>query len=114
MRTINRSAVVVFPKQPFLDWLHRVDLTSGELTLADLCRDPGIYLLPEYGLETELEAYLEDVCQEIFEEQMNGWFRAEELWPEERNFEVFRQWFECQFHSMLFDLADGPLIVEDP
>jgi hypothetical protein len=82
--------------------------------LADVRRDPGIYLLPEYGLETDLEAYLKEVCQEIFEEQLNGWFRADELWPEERNFEVFRQWFECQFHSMLFDLADGPLIVKDP
>ena len=106
MRTINRSAVVVVPKQPFLDWLHSVDLTSGELTLADARRDTGIYLLPEYDLEPELEAYLEEVCEGIFEEQLNSWCRAEELWPEDRNFSIFRQWFECRFHSMLFDLAE--------
>src|SRR5438132_254234 len=51
MRTVNRSAVVVIPKQPFLDWLRRVDPTGGKLTLADLRRDPSIYLLPECDLE---------------------------------------------------------------
>jgi hypothetical protein len=30
---INRSAVIVTPAQPFLDWLHRADPTSAELSL---------------------------------------------------------------------------------
>ena len=47
MRAVNRSAVVVVPKQPFLDWLHHVDSSSGKLTLTDLANDPSIYLLPE-------------------------------------------------------------------
>jgi hypothetical protein len=33
MVTLNRSAIVVKPKQPFLDWLHAADPTSLELTL---------------------------------------------------------------------------------
>ena len=33
MDMINRSAIVVRPAQPFLDWLHRVDSTSRHLTL---------------------------------------------------------------------------------
>ena len=48
MEVINRSAIIVMPAQPFLDWLHRVDPTSADLTLADLRREPTIYLLPEY------------------------------------------------------------------
>jgi hypothetical protein len=28
MDTLNRSAIVVRPKQPFLDWLHAVDPSS--------------------------------------------------------------------------------------
>ena len=31
MHTLNRSAIVVKPKQPFLDWLHAADPTSQEL-----------------------------------------------------------------------------------
>jgi hypothetical protein len=47
MDAINRSAVIVMPAQPFLDWLHQADPTSAELTLEDLRREPTIYLLPE-------------------------------------------------------------------
>jgi hypothetical protein len=46
MITINRTAIVVMPGQPFLDWLHRADPTSGELSLEDLRREPTVYLLP--------------------------------------------------------------------
>src|SRR5258708_20807086 len=34
--TLNRSALVVKPKQPFLDWLHAADSTSSDLTLQEL------------------------------------------------------------------------------
>jgi hypothetical protein len=33
---LNRSAVVVKPKQPFLEWLHRADPTSSSITLNEL------------------------------------------------------------------------------
>src|ERR1039458_7311766 len=43
----SRSAIVVKPRQPFLDWLHTADPTSHRLTLRDLTREPTIYLIPE-------------------------------------------------------------------
>jgi len=48
MFTINRSAIVVMPAQPFLDWLQKVDPASIELIPKDLRREPATYLLPEY------------------------------------------------------------------
>ena len=113
MRAVNRSAVVVVPKQPFLDWLHRVDSSSGRLTLADLGNDPSIYLLPECDLESELEEYFKKACAEIFVDQLNGWYRAEKLWPTDRSLGVFQLWFDYRFHSVLFDLGKQPLVAED-
>jgi hypothetical protein len=43
--TLNRSAMVVKPKQPFLDWLHGADSTSSDLTLREL-----VVELASYGL----------------------------------------------------------------
>ena len=96
-----------------MDWLHRVDPTSGNLTLADLGDDPSIYLLPERDFEPDLEECLKEVCEEIFAEQLNGWYRAEELWPGDRGFGIFQLWFDWRFHSVLVDVAKEPLIVED-
>jgi hypothetical protein len=38
-----------------------------------LRREPTIYLLPECENEQAAHEYLEEVCGEISEEQLNGW-----------------------------------------
>jgi hypothetical protein len=73
MITLNRTTTVVRPGQPFLDWLHGADPTSNELRLEDLRREPTVYLLPECENEAEVREYLEEVCGQIFEEQLDGW-----------------------------------------
>ena len=109
---LNRSAIVVKPRQPFLDWLHTADPTSRRLTLGDLVREPTIYLIPECDTEEDVHQVLCELCEEIFVEQLAGWFRDEGGWPQDRSFEVFCLWFDFQHHSMLVDLDDELLIDE--
>jgi len=108
MRVINRSVLVVLPKQPFLDWLHGAGPTSKHLTLESLRREPSVYLLPARGLESDLEKCLEKLCKTIFEEQLDGWYRVKELWPRDRSITAFREWFDYHFLSMPIDLAREP------
>jgi hypothetical protein len=89
MITINRNAIVVRPDQPFLDWLHRVDPTSDELGLEDLRREPTVYLLPECENEEGAREYVEEVCGQIFEEQLGSWSRVPSLWPNRRDSDAF-------------------------
>ena len=70
MGILNRSAVVVKPKQRFLDWLHAADPTSQELSLRDLVREPSIYLFPECDAQAELDDALRERCEEILTEQL--------------------------------------------
>ena len=109
MDTINRSAVIVTPTKTFLDWLHRADPTSTDLSLADLREEPTIYLLPQYDTEAEAHEHLRACCSEIFEEQLDGWYRVPSTWPVDRTFGTFSRWFEFSFHSVLFDLCGDPL-----
>jgi hypothetical protein len=113
MKMINRSAVVVKPAQPFLEWLHRVDSTSAHLTLEDLRLDPTIYLLPKSDNEEETLKCLRKVSGQIFKEQLNGWYRVPSVWPTERGLEELQRWFECGFHSIIIDLCDDPLEFEE-
>ncbi len=128
MAMLNRSAIVVKPKQPFLDWLHTADPTSHELSLRTLVSEPTIYLIPECDTGAEVDQALRELCEEIFSEQLagwfndettwpqdrgfEGWFNDETTWPQDRGFEVFCHWFDFQHHSMLVDLCDDPLILE--
>ena len=76
MITINRTGIVVRLGQPFLDWLHRADPTSNELSLEDLRQEPTVCLLPECENKEETREYLEEVCGQIFEEQLDSWYRV--------------------------------------
>ena len=82
------------------------------LTLRDLSREPTIYLIPECDTEADVHEVLRELCEEIFVEQLAGWFRDEETWPQDRGFDVFCRSFEFRHHSMLVDLSDEPLIDE--
>jgi hypothetical protein len=113
MITINRTAIVVRPGQPFLDWLHGADPTSIELRLEDLRREPTVYLLPEFENDGEVREYLEEVCGQIFEEQLDGWYRVPSSWPSQRDLDAFDHWFEWSFHSVVVDLCDEPLLQEE-
>jgi hypothetical protein len=110
VETLNRSAIMVRPKQPFLDWLHTADPTSLEPTLRNLVQEPTIYLIPECDTNEEVREVLRELCAEIFEEQLGGWYSDASTWPANRSFDVFCRWFDFQHHSMLVDLCDEPLI----
>jgi len=110
--TLNRSAIVVKPRQPFLDWLNVADPTSRTLTLRELVQEPTVYLIPECDTNEDVADILRQVCEEIFIEQLAGWFTDTTTWPQERSFDVFCRWFDFQHHSMLVDLCDEPLIRE--
>ena len=101
MRTWNRTAVIVVPKQPFLDWLRSVDETSGEITVEDLAREPTVYLLPETGSDRQAERRLAEVCHEVFEEELNGWYRVPSAWPSDRGKRNFSRWFTYSTNTLL-------------
>ena len=112
MRELNRSAIVVTPKQPFLDWLHSADPSSSDLTLYDLGQEPTIYLVRESESDEDFADCLRETFPVIFEDQLAGWWTDQSAWPPNRTLDTFQAWFDCQFHSMVLDLHHEPLIHE--
>jgi hypothetical protein len=47
--------------------------------------------------------------RDIFEEQLDGWYRVPGVWPTKRDLPTFQRWFEFSFHSMTVDLCDDVL-----
>ena len=103
---LNRSAVAVTPRQPFLDWLNSVD-PDNCLTLAQL--DHTLYLVPDYEDPADAEKVLKKVSEEIFCRELEGWCTDADLWPEDRSLKVFRQWFDVRHHDVVEDVGRGPV-----
>jgi len=113
MITINRAAILVRPRMPFLKWLRRVDPTSVEVSLEDLQEEPNVYLLPECENKEDAREHLKQICGGIFELQLDEWYRMPSAWPEGRDLDTFERWFEWSFHSMVIDVSDEPLLQEE-
>ena len=84
MVSLNRTAVVVTAKQPFLVWLHSVDPTSRHLTLADLNEEPSVYLLPDSDSDEKAARHVRKLCAQILAHELDGWFRVPSAWPKAR------------------------------
>lgn len=107
---LNRSAVIVRPKQPYLDWAKGLD--GSNLDPSDLS-ERTVYLLPEYDDDVEGMAMLAKAYGLIFESELESWHLIEEDWPANRTFAMFRQWFEIEMHSMVNDLTGEPLVDDE-
>jgi hypothetical protein len=45
--------------------------------------------------------------------ELSGWSIDENLWPKKRTFKIFREWFEIEPHSMVFDSGDDEIEIDD-
>jgi hypothetical protein len=47
--------------------------------------------------------------QELFEEELNGWYTDSVLWPRDRSLKVLGQWCSFELHSVVVDTGSSAL-----
>jgi hypothetical protein len=111
MEMINRSAVIVTPRRPYLEWCREDDVEGlAESVFESLRAEPHIYLLPEYEDPESQHRVLDESWPRLFEAMLEGWVTDEALWPQDRTRAMFDEWFEVQMCSVVQDLdSDEPL-----
>jgi len=112
MRLINRAAFVVRPKEPYIQWASSTD-DEAESTANSMRDYVAIYLVPEDPTGREETPPLQDFYEEIFIRELEAWYLDEEAWPQDRTLEMFQDWFEVIGLSVVEDLADGPIVIEE-
>jgi len=110
---VNRSMIIVKPRQPFLDWANGIDQDHNDFTLEEMADDCAVFLIRDFEEDHEKEEILKKHYTEIFEAELGGWCIDESMWPQKRDYKTFTQWFLVQFHSMVFDLLDDDYIIEE-
>jgi hypothetical protein len=103
---LNRGALIVRPKQPYIDWAAGLD-DSG--ILPDPRGERTAYLIPSFETDEEAWGILEEVYEEVFEKELLDWHTDRDAWPQDRDFAMFQEWFEIALHSVVEDLCDHVL-----
>jgi hypothetical protein len=107
---LNRSAVIVRPGKGYIDWASSLD--DSEI-VPDVEGEHTVYLIPEYDDDLHAMEILAQLYQVIFEEELEYWHTDESKWPENRTFEKFKKWFKIEFHSVVEDICDYPVIDDE-
>lgn len=107
---LNRSAIVVRPKPPFVAWLNGVE--NDPVDEASL-KDRTVYLIPDFDFQSGYERIFNEVWPLIFERELEAWYTDETLWPQQRTLALFNEWFSVEVHEIIEDLCDSPLVDDE-
>ena len=73
-----------------------------------------VYLIPAYDETDKYEKFVRKHCTEIFEHELNGWYTDPAMWPQDRSWKVFQEWFDYEIQTMVLDMVpDKPLEHEE-
>jgi len=104
---INRSLLIVYAKEPFVEWLcslpvpsEHADMFLGPKTLESINRDPPCFLIPnDCDPQDALEHYFPIIIHELF----SAWSTDENQWPDKFNLRTFKKWFDVKSSMIIHD-----------
>ncbi|MEM9050414.1 MAG: hypothetical protein AAGC47_00100 [Bacteroidota bacterium] len=108
--TLNRGAISIVPKQAYHDWANAA-LPEEEPTRPSEGDEATVYLVE--GNWNNIDEPLQKHWEDIFANELFLTTSNEDLWPDEIDLEMFKEWFSYSIGSILIDLEDGELGSED-
>jgi hypothetical protein len=108
MNVLNRSAITITLKKPFIDWNNALfpDLPMDENMLGE----SKTYLINE--LHDNAGDVIKKYYKEIFEIELEGICIDEDEWPPKRNFKLFNEWFSYEISDWVMDLSKKDMFGE--
>lgn len=111
MSLINRDAMIVFPKQSLYDWQNRIfpeDLIS--IGTDPFGHEEGhVFLIPQMDDSAHFEKWIKKNYKDFFENLLFEWCTDESLWPSNRTYKMFIEWFHVSYQSMVQDTIGTPI-----
>ena len=91
------------PTEACAKWIN----DQGGIPAPDVLSKATLYMVPEleYTENVDIEKILLWFYRQIFKIELWGWYTKEALSPMEIDFEKFREWFDCEYIDMCYDLS---------
>ena len=110
---VNRTALTVIPKQPYIQWANSLDDDGPKLDVNDPHYEPTVYLIDEAEGDAALNRALRRYSPRIFENELANWHLLREDWPQKRDLRTFKDWFEVKVSTVVLDLSKRSLALEE-
>ena len=83
-----------------------------QYSISDFNSDCSVILLPVVDSDEHAEAFIKKKFQDLFELELSSWIVVDDMWPENKTYKMFQEWFDVEFHSMVFDLVQSDIEKE--
>ncbi len=105
---INRSAIILKPLEPFLDWCSKF---YPDCNFEDELNETNVYLIDD--TIDDVENWLKKKFDKIFMMELDSWCSNKKEWPQKRNYKMFNLWFQVRISDMIFDLEKAPILKSE-
>ena len=110
---INRAAVILKYKTPAVKWVNDADPINDNpgITTESINEERTVYLITDEDADTLdiFNQWIKKNFKALFENELEGWYTDERLWPKKRNLKLFYEWFEVECHSVIVDTVESPI-----
>lgn len=113
--TVGRHLVFLGYKPPFLDWLVSIDPSPlARKTLNELRTDNEAFLIPDDIADNSEKAskWVDDNWRMFFGFILKRWVIDERQWPPSMTLDLFREWFDVRYQSMVWDISEVPMPID--
>ena len=107
---LNRAAVILKYREPFVRWINEADpyVDDPGITMENANEDRNVYLISDEDGENS-EKWISLNYKILFQNELEGWYTDESIWPKKRNRKTFNEWFAVECHTVIIDTVGGPL-----
>ena len=109
MKSINRTALLFQPKQPFIDWLNQHETSSYVYELNERRNDAGLYLIDEINGVADIKNLMNDNFSYFFELELSKYPFDKESWPNIKNYRTFVEWIDFTYHTIIEDMSESSI-----
>ena len=82
--------------------------------------DSEAFLVPSFDSQMDPVDGTEDAVKWVekrwrmlFEHILVSWTEDESEWPQKRTLIMFREWFDVEYRSIVWDMGNEPLMIDD-
>ena len=114
---LNRSAIILRYKEPAISYINDADPVKGSsvVTIAETYQDRTIYLIPDEDAEDQdaLDRWVHKNYKRLFEMELSDWYTDPSLFPKNLTLDLFHEWFEVEWHSVVMDTVGGEIYDDE-
>lgn len=114
MHLLNRSILVLSPKQAYLDWVQSLPLDVAEkpADLAELQLQTATYLIDEIEQESQLVSAVETSWRDILSNELSVWDEFQDESPQMSR-ALFDDFFTVRVQLVVADASKSTLLRAD-